>query len=79
MNVVIFDTEKAAIQSQQHDYETFIAQHNDAGYLESTNRWAEIKQREDGKWYYPVCPACDYRNRVVVAHVEDPSGDAFVT
>jgi len=74
MNIVIFDTEEQATESQNQDFLIYIAQHENPGYINTTERWAEVKQREDGKWYYQVCPVCDYTGRTVVDYVESEEG-----
>jgi len=52
----VFDTEQEAINAEQVDYEMYIANHlNPLAYAEQTTRWADVRQRLDGKWIYPVC------------------------
>lgn len=68
MIVVVFETEEEALESQQQDFEVFIAMHQNPEYIASTERWANVQQMSDGRWYYPVCPDCDYSDRVVVEY-----------
>jgi hypothetical protein len=52
----VFDTEQDAINAEQVDYDMYIAIHSSPDeYVEQTTRWAEVRQRLDGKWVYPVC------------------------
>lgn len=53
----IFDTEEDAIAAESSDFQQFISiRAEDIAYCTATVRWAEIRQRLDGKYVYPVCP-----------------------
>lgn len=59
--VVIFDTEAEAEAQQVLDLEKHFETHSDnLDYIAQTLRWAEPKERLDGKWDYTICEHQDY-------------------
>ena len=56
----VFDTEQEVINAQQHDFTVWKTVKtpifNNQAYWESTTAWSEVRQRQDGKWVYHVCP-----------------------
>jgi hypothetical protein len=55
----VFDTEQEALDAEGYDFLDYKAAHyveSDAKYWNTTIKWANVKQRLDSKWVYPVCP-----------------------
>jgi hypothetical protein len=57
--VAVFDTYEEAEAAQAYCYVNHIANHPDPAYVATTTRWAEPRQRVDGKWDIPVCHHTD--------------------
>ena len=60
MQVVIFDTEAEAEAQQALDLVEHFKTHTDAKYRAETTRWANPRERLDGKWDYQICEHQDY-------------------
>ena len=65
MNEAVFNTYEEAEARQAIDLQDHLAVHNTEPYKSQTKRWAEPKQRLDGKWAYPCCEHSDYTGIVV--------------
>jgi hypothetical protein len=65
MDEVVFDTEAEAEAQQALDLACHLAEHTDPAYVAGTTRWANPKQRLDGKWAYECCPLQDYTGMTV--------------
>jgi len=65
MNEAVFNTEAEAEARQALDLQDHLTVHNTEPYKSQTTRWAEPKQRLDGKWAYPCCEHSDYTGIVV--------------
>lgn len=69
----VFDSEIEAVAAESYDFSKYIALRNDdALYKAITVRWAEVRQRFDGKYVYPVCNDSD-----AVYSTEEYSNDWF--
>jgi len=65
MQEVVFNTEAEAEAQQALDLVCHLAHHNDEPYASQTTRWAEPRERLDGKWAYPCCEHQDYSGMTV--------------
>ncbi len=54
----VFDTEEQANTAQASCYSMYMSNHTNTDYVATTTSWADVQQRNDGKWVYAKCPAC---------------------
>lgn len=54
----VFDAEQEAATAQSVDFNLWKATkpQQPEEYWNTTIKWANVRQRLDGKWVYPVCP-----------------------
>jgi len=56
----VFNTEQDAIDAQEESFTMFMAMHSDnPNYTSTTTAWDDVRRRNDGKWVFQLCPACD--------------------
>ena len=82
MDDVVFLTEVEAEARRALDFDAFKAANHTCGhtevvegckcckYFEVTNERQKVRERLDGKWVYPVCPAADYTGMTIEAYQE---------
>jgi len=78
MDVVMFDTLQEAETRQEEDYDTFTAGITNQKYLDVTTKWAEPRERIDGKFDYVTCSKCDYGGLATQEYNEDNYSDSYI-
>lgn len=58
--VVVFNTKEEADALQERDYGVLVANSNNTAYDTVTTKWAVPRERNDGKFDYPIYHEADY-------------------